>query len=86
MKMLRALMFVALFLVGTLGIGSTTNTHAQSQKRGTVIRLKDFTIVGRIQKPQAFYVLSRAPLNYKSFQFKESFVKKVIQAVKQPPF
>lgn len=66
-------------------LGDIPEAHAQ-RKRGTVIRLSDFKIVGRIQKPQAFYVLHRAPLNYKSLNFKESFVKKVINAVKKSPF
>ncbi|MCB9637578.1 MAG: hypothetical protein H6727_01570 [Myxococcales bacterium] len=59
---------------------------AQKKRGGRVIRITDVKIVGRIQKPQAFYVLNRAPLNYEGFKRKESFVKKVINAVKKTPF
>lgn len=75
--------FAGLLLAGVLAFPPEASAQ---KKRGAVIRLKDFKIVGRIQKPQAFYVLHRAPLNYKSLKFKESFVKKVINAVKKAPF
>lgn len=63
-------------------------SYAEAQKkRRNVIRIKDAVkIVGKIQKPQAFYVLHRAPLNYQGLQLKANFLKKVIQAVKKAPF
>ena len=77
---LRIIIIVFFLLVFPL-----SNTHAR--KRRNVIRIKDVVkIVGKIQKPQAFYVLHRAPLNYKSLALKENFLKKVIQAVKKAPF
>lgn len=78
-----------LFLVLALCLSSILPSSSYAQARrttGAVIRLQDFKIVGRIQKPQAFYVLHRAPLNYESLEVKESFVKKVIQAVRKNPF
>ena len=86
-KQLGRLLALALCSLLTMGIMSFTS-NADAQRRGgdKVIRLKDVKIVGRIQKPEAFYVLHRAPLNYKSLQIKESFVKKVINAVKKSPF
>ncbi len=68
------------------GVGFMESQVWAKKTRGAVIRLNDFKIVGRIQKPQAFYVLSRSPLNYKSLKFKEDFVKKVIESVKKAPF
>jgi hypothetical protein len=72
-----------------LSVFAALPSNAEAQRagsRGRVIRLTDVKIVGRIQKPQAFYVLNRAPLNYEGFQQKESFVNKVINAVKKAPF
>lgn len=65
---------------------ASSRVCAQKRGGGRVIRISDVKIVGRIQKPQAFYVLNRAPLNYEGFKRKESFVKKVINAVKKTPF
>ena len=63
-------------------------SYANAQKnRRNVIRIKDAVkIVGKIQKPQAFYVLHRAPLNYQGLKLKANFLTKVIQAVKKAPF
>ncbi|TNE44782.1 MAG: hypothetical protein EP343_29420 [Deltaproteobacteria bacterium] len=62
-------------------------SHPQAQKKRNVIRIKEAVkIVGKIQKPQAFYVLHRAPLNYQGLKLKANFLKKVIQAVKKSPF
>lgn len=84
--MYRTFCLFSLFFGWLMIAGLMFPYKASAQKRGTVIRLSDFKIVGRIQKPQAFYVLHRAPLNYKSLNFKESFVKKVINEVKKSPF
>lgn len=73
-----------LVLAASLCLASN-QAHAQ-RKRGTSIKLDDIKVVGKIQKPQAFYVLSRAPLNYKNFQLRRSFVQKVIESVKKSPF
>lgn len=66
-------------------IACVQSVNAQS-KRGTVIKLQDVKVVGKLQKPQAFYVLHRAPLNYKNFQRKRNHIRKVINSVKRNPF
>ena len=59
-------------------------------KSGNVIRLgagnKGVVIRGRIQKPQAFYILSRSSLNYRALRKREDLIKKIIRAVKKTPF
>jgi len=47
----------------------------------------DFVIVGEVQKPEVTVVISRENLN-KSYQLelKESFLPKIIDAVKKAPF
>lgn len=51
-----------------------------------VIRLEDTKIEGRIQKPQAFYILQRSNLNFQGLELKQSFVPKIIRSVEQAPF
>lgn len=85
--MRKQIFFLLVCSVLLAAMSLPSSGYAQAKRTaGAVIRLQDFKIVGRIQKPQAFYVLHRAPLNYESLEVKESFVKKVIQAVKKNPF
>lgn len=51
-----------------------------------VIHLEAVTIEGRIQKPNAFYILQRATLSDELDPLKQSFVPRIFQAVDKPPF
>lgn len=83
---------------GQLGIATTfgilavmlgTWSLAWAQDRGRprrVIRLEETRIEGRIQKPQAFYILQRSNLNFEGLELKNSFVPKIIESVDKEPF
>ena len=45
-----------------------------------------FVIEGRIQKPNAFYVLERSQINYDWAALKKNFVPRILDAVKKAPF
>ncbi|MFP2962943.1 hypothetical protein ACLEPN_35515 [Myxococcus sp. 1LA] len=51
-----------------------------------VIRLEAITVEGRIQKPQAMYILQRSNLSFDDLSRTESFVPKVEKSVEQEPF
>jgi hypothetical protein len=51
-----------------------------------VIKLDTLTVEGRIQKPEAFYVLPRSNLNFDELQKSESFVPKIEKSVQKDPF
>lgn len=51
-----------------------------------VIRLETITVEGRIQKPQAFYILQRSNLNFDELERTESFLPKVVKSVDKDPF
>jgi hypothetical protein len=51
-----------------------------------VIKLDTLTIEGRIQKPEAFYVLPRSNLAFDELQKTESFVPKIEKSVQKDPF
>ncbi|AEI65387.1 hypothetical protein [Corallococcus macrosporus] len=51
-----------------------------------VIRLEAITVEGRIQKPQAMYILQRSNLSFDDLSRTESFVPKVVKSVEQEPF
>ncbi|MCB9653456.1 MAG: hypothetical protein H6729_04890 [Deltaproteobacteria bacterium] len=51
-----------------------------------VIRIGEQRIKGRIQKPEAFYILQRSNLNFEGLELKTSFVPKIIKSVDQASF
>ncbi len=51
-----------------------------------MIRLEALTVEGRIQKPQAFYILQRSQLNFDELNRPESFIPKVEKSVDKDAF
>ena len=68
---------LGLFLAGTAALGQT---------KRRVIRLEAIKVEGRIQKPQAFYILQRSNLNFEGLEFKQSFLPKILESVETDPF
>lgn len=59
---------------------------AAAPKKKKVIRLDAITVEGRIQKPQAFYILQRSNLNFDELSRAESFLPKVEKSVEKEAF
>jgi hypothetical protein len=55
-------------------------------KKKKVIRLDAITVEGRIQKPQAFYILQRSTLNFDELNRAETFIPKVEKSVEKDAF
>jgi hypothetical protein len=55
-------------------------------KKKKVIRLDAITVEGRIQKPQAFYILQRSTLNFDELNRAETFIPKVERSVEKDAF
>lgn len=55
-------------------------------KKKKVIRLDAITVEGRIQKPQAFYILQRSTLNFDELNRAETFIPKVEKSVEKEAF
>jgi hypothetical protein len=51
-----------------------------------VLRLEEMKVEGKIQKPQAIFLMPRANLNYDELNRVDSFVHKVTEAVEKDPF
>jgi len=69
-----------IFLVGSLGFASSA--FAQQG----VIDLEETVIQGRIQKPEAFYILQPANLDYEPFKEKPSFIPELVKSVDEDDF
>jgi len=78
-------------LVGAFGIIVTfvamlgTPAVGVAQEGGGVINLEETVIEGNIQKPEAFYILQHANLNYQSLEPKKSFLPELMQSVDREP-
>jgi hypothetical protein len=51
-----------------------------------ILRLEELKVEGRIQKPQAMFLMPRANLNLGELDRSESFLPKVSKAVTKSPF
>ncbi|MEK7704192.1 MAG: hypothetical protein AAB426_04480 [Myxococcota bacterium] len=58
----------------------------QTNRARKVIRLEAIKVEGRIQKPQAFYILQRSNLNFEGLDLKQSFVPKILKSIDSEPF
>ena len=72
-------------LMVTLVLALALPAFAQAKKK-KVIRLDALTVEGRIQKPQAFYILQRSTLNFDELNRAESFIPKVEKSVEKDAF
>ena len=74
---------MALLLVLGLSLVPATGA-AQAKKK--VLRLDEFKVEGKIQKPQAFYILPRSNLNYQGLDQAETFLPKIMKSTEAEPF
>ena len=56
------------------------------QKAPKVIELEEIKIEGRVQKPNAFYILNRSNIGYEVMELRTTFVQEVVRAVRSAPF
>ncbi len=70
-------------LFGALWVSAAT---AQNKRAPRVIELDEEEIEGRVQKPEAFYILQHTSLNYERLDARESFIPEMVDSVKNDPF
>jgi hypothetical protein len=51
-----------------------------------VIELEEIVIEGTVQKPNAFYILSRSNLGYEVMDLRRSFIPELVRSVQREPF
>ena len=72
-----------LLVVGSAGPGFAQKTKKRQPR---VIQLEEIVIEGRVQKPNAFYILNRSNLGYEVLELRTSFVREVVKSVQREPF
>ena len=74
----------ALVLCGLSAAASAQNTS--NKRKARVIRIDTIKVEGKIQKPEAFYILQRSQLNFEGLEPKKSFLPLIIKSVDKEPF
>ncbi len=77
-----------LMVVAGVGLALLSSPASAQDRKASpkVIELDEEVIKGRVQKPEAFYILQHAALNYERLKPKESFIPEVVDSVKEDPF
>lgn len=89
---MRRLLATSLLVLSASGWGQdtaaprTAETAAAPAQKRRVIRLDAVKVEGRIQKPQAFYILQRSNLSFDELNRAESFLPRIEQALDKDPF
>ncbi len=69
-----------------LASAGTTLAQGGKKRQPRVIQLEEIVIEGRVQKPNAFYILNRSNLGYEVLELRTSFLRKVVRSVQKEPF
>lgn len=82
----RSMRWVGLALASAL-LGAAPTALAQKKARAPkVIQLEEIKIEGRVQKPNAFYILNRSNIGYEVMELRTSFLQEVVRSVRREPF
>jgi len=81
-----ALFLGVLVLLSSSGDASAQERSKKPARAPKVIQLEEIKIEGRVQKPNAFYILNRSNIGYEVMELRTSFVHEVIRAVRRDPF
>jgi hypothetical protein len=90
-SIVTAVLLLALAPVTRAQTEGTPQTPSVKVTRGAggqkVYRITEGIVIeGKIQKPEAFYVLQRSTINYDWEALKQDFIPKILESVKHSPF
>ncbi|MGB5284375.1 MAG: hypothetical protein WBN29_07675 [Polyangiales bacterium] len=84
MKRATSTLLLALLLLAMTA--SVALAQGSKKRQPRVIQLEEIVIEGRVQKPNAFYILNRSNLGYEVLELRTSFIRKVVRSVQKEPF
>ena len=75
-------------LVVSVGTLLAADTAEAQRPRGAprVIQLEEIHIEGRVQKPNAFYILNRSSIGYEVLDLRTHFTREIVRSVQREPF
>jgi hypothetical protein len=71
---------------GTQGEGGNVKVERGAGGKKIYKITTEIRIEGKIQKPEAFYVLQKSAINYEWQELKQDFTPKILESVSQAPF
>ena len=81
-----AFAFAVLSLLAPLFAAKAGAQDRKKARAPKVIELEEIKIEGRVQKPNAFYILNRSNIGYEVMELRTSFVNEVVRSVRRDPF
>ncbi len=85
-RCLWATVLVALLLAVSFATASSAAAQDKRRRAPKIIELEEIKIEGRVQKPNAFYILNRSNIGYEVMELRTSFVQEVVRSVRKEPF
>jgi hypothetical protein len=86
MTMKHTLTAFAFALVTFAAASSASAQTSHAPRAPHVITLDEFRIEGRVQRPNAFYILNRSSSTYQVLDLRTTFVREIIRSVQGEPF
>ena len=88
MTAIRALVALSAAMLTIIAVPARAQSAAEKKKQAPrkILRLEEMKVEGRIQKPQAMFLMPRANLNYGDLDRSEPLLPKVTRAVDKDPF
>ncbi len=88
MTVRRALVALAAAMLTIVAAPARAQSAADKKKQAPrkILRLEEMKVEGRIQKPQAMFLMPRANLNYGELDRAEPLLPKVTKVVQKDPF
>jgi hypothetical protein len=83
---MKILCLVCLGLCALLPQAASAQAQNKAKRAPKVIQLEEIKIEGRVQKPNAFYILNRSNLGYEVLDLRTSFVRDVVRSVQSEAF
>jgi hypothetical protein len=67
-------------------LAAPVSAQSSKKREPKIIQLEEIKIEGRVQKPNAFYILNRSNLGYEVLDLRTSFVREIVRAVQSDAF
>lgn len=80
-KFIVCMSVIALIILGL----TVQHSFAQTRKR-VYLEFEAAVVEGRVQRPEAVYIIQRAGLDFASQIRKESFLKEITESIEKKPF
>ena len=83
---LRRLMTLFVLGFALALLGPTPDAAAQEKRNPQVIELEGIDVIGKVVKPEVFYILGRSTIRYEQLKLDQSFVSRIVASARSNPF